>query len=900
MAVAVRRAIAMTLGFRQAIRGACRDDDRTMIARPESIAAAIAAHARIRGDAVAVDDGDEAIRFCDLHGRAAHLAERLRALPDPDAPVGILLPMSARYIVAIVAAILARRVYVPLDVRAPDARTARIMRHSGMGAIIVDAASPLAVDAGIVRIAMPGPDAMAGAPMPPVGGGEPVLNAIFYTSGSTGEPKGVCQDERGLIADICAYIDYVGITPDDRLSLFASPSISVSNRDIYPALIAGARLCIVDFPRMGARAAIAQLGRHRLTVFRAIPGMFRLVFGADNPSAEALAASVRLVRINGDRVLPSDVALFRRRFARGTQLGLDIGSTETKVYAAWLADHDSEFPDMLVPVGRAPPGQYIDLIDASGAPVPPGEAGEVVVTSGTMSVSYWRDPEMTRTRFVPSTRYPGLTEFRTGDIGRIDRNGLLTYLGRRDRQCKVQGNTVHPGEVEGVIGACDGVDAVAVIARGGAGGGAGDVRLIAYVAGSAPVADIRAWCRARLTPSMCPAEIVMCDALPELAPGKPDFAELARIDAARAAAADAADGGAGDAAGHAAELADAAGVAVAQVWTDMFDRASLARDRSFEEAGGDSLKAMAMLLALESRLGRALPADLVDLATRPSDLVRRLAAGDEAGGGGEDRPTILLFCGMYGADTDIIAFAHALRDAFDVRLIDYRDGGSELIGPVDIDRFFAAFDRRLAERAMPRRLWILGYSFGARVAAEAARRLVARGVAVEFLGVLDGPTDAVIDARNRRRDRSERRGFAARAADSGGVPAYLAIRGAARLTHRLVARGRYRETRRLVALLSRFGLREAARNATRIALARTRVPAFAGLPRGPVTVPTAVLVSSELNENAAVAADLGWSEMCGAMELVRIAGTHDDMIGDRSTPEVKAFLRAVAARSGAA
>ncbi|MFV4601035.1 hypothetical protein ACNJTZ_21075, partial [Mycobacterium tuberculosis] len=93
----------------------------------------------------------------------------------------------------------------------------------------------------------------------------------------------------------------------------------------------------------------------------------------------------------------------------------------------------------------APPHQFLHLIDQFGAPVPDGDLGEIVVTSATMSVSYWRDPALTRDRFVPSRRFPGLTEFRTGDIGRFRSDGLLEYVGRRDRQCKIQGNTVHPG-----------------------------------------------------------------------------------------------------------------------------------------------------------------------------------------------------------------------------------------------------------------------------------------------------------------------------------------------------------------------------------------------------------------------------------------------------------------------
>ncbi len=850
------------------------------IPRPPTLAAAIERHAREQEQAIAVDDGDEAISFGDLVRRAAPLAERLRALPDPEAPVGILLPMSARYIVAITAALLAGRTYVPMDDQFPAKRNARIIDHAGMGALIVEEGAEPPNAAGIARIPMPDREIASGPLPPPAPRQGNYINAIFYTSGSTGEPKGVCQDEQGLIEDICAYIDAIALSPDDRVSLFASPSISVSNRDIYPALVAGARLCIVDFRRLGARQAMAALMRHRLTIFRAVPGMFRLVFGQESPVADALAPSIRLVRINGERVLPSDVELFKARFARGTKLALDIGSTETKVYAAWIADHDSHFSGSIVPVGRAPPGQFLHLIGPSGEPVPHGELGEVVVTSRTMSVSYWRDPELTRARFVPSSRYPGFTEFRTGDIGRIRPDGLFEHIGRADRQCKVQGNTVHPGEIEGVIGACPGVEEVWVVPRQTEAG----VRLIAYVLGAATEAAIRDWCRERLAAATRPAEIVIGEALPRLETGKIDLAGLARFDSERAAR-EADDSGS-------APREDAISAAVERVWIATFDRGAFVRDRSFEEAGGDSLKAMGMLLSLEQMLGKALPADLIDASTRPGELAARLAAGigDTMAAPEDGRPTILLFCGLYGADTDIIRFARALRPAFDLRLVDFRDVGEEFIGPADAERFYAALEQRLGEAGMPKRLWILGYSFGARIAAEAARRLDAQGVTVEFLCLLDGPTEAVIAERNRRRETRVKRSFAVRAAEEGGMWPYLTTRASAKLAHKLIARERFAATRQLVTFLSRVGLRDAAKNVTRVALARSRTRAFAGLPGGPVNMSATVVVSTEGNENAAVAADLGWGALCDRVELIPIAGTHEDVIAERGVAVVRALL----------
>ena len=126
-----------------------------------------------------------------------------------------------------------------------------------------------------------------------------------------------------------------------------------------------------------------------------------------------------------------------------------------------------------------------------------------------------------------------MTEYRTGDFGRLLPDGLLEFVGRRDRQVKVRGNTVHLGEVEAVIATCPGVAEASVVGRPSEGG----VRLIAYCVagpGFGTPADVRSWCRDHLSAAMCPAEVIAVESLPRLVTGKVDLVELDRIDAARA------------------------------------------------------------------------------------------------------------------------------------------------------------------------------------------------------------------------------------------------------------------------------------------------------------------------------------------------------------------------------
>ena len=319
-----------------------------------TIASILEHQADRRGDSIAVDDGATRLTYAELIARARSIGDLIAPL---EGPIGILLPVSTEYIVAIVATLLAGKAYVPMDESFPEKRNLRIVGHSGMTAVIVDARtapSMMALDASVTRIdvasALERREDIPVARAPRGGPDDPIVT-IFYTSGSTGEPKGVCQSEAALIYDIDEYIDQARLTPDDRVTLLYSPSVSSSNRDIYGALLGGARLCIIDLKALGLAAATAALRAHRVTLYHSVPGVFRSLFGTGTEDMDDVVRSIRWMRLNGDRVLPSDVALYKRVFPRTTGLCLDMASTETKAYASWMLDHDTPVNGPLVPVG---------------------------------------------------------------------------------------------------------------------------------------------------------------------------------------------------------------------------------------------------------------------------------------------------------------------------------------------------------------------------------------------------------------------------------------------------------------------------------------------------------------------------------------------------------------------
>lgn len=846
-----------------------------------SLAGSLERQAMARGDAIAVDDGDTRLSFAELLARSRALAASLISL---ESPIGILLPMGTDYIVAIMAALLAGKTYVPMDDSFPEKRNLRILRHSGMTAIIVDdrtAGLVKALDPAVERIPIASAQAAPPMALPPLEDVADRIVTIFYTSGSTGEPKGVCHSEAGLLYDIRHFVDTYGLGASDVHSLLFSPSVSISNRDIFGALLAGARLAIVDLKKQGIGPTLDAMRAQGVTVFHSVPSAFRALFGSGHPDAGSAIATIRLVRLNGDRVLRRDVDLYRTMFPRGARLALDLASTETRPYAAWLVDHDTPLPRPLVPVGYLRPDLHVALIGEDGLPTIGDEIGEIIVASHGLSAGYWRDEALTREKFTPSTRHPGMTEYRTGDFGRLLPDGLLEFVGRRDRQIKVRGNTVHLGEIEAALGICPGVGDIAVIGRDQG----GETRIIAWctaIGGEEQAASIRAWCRKHVAPALCPAEVIVVDALPMLGPGKVDLVELARIDGARLRAE-----------AETATLETAGEDGVAQAWRERLGADSLAADASFEEAGGDSLQAMMLVLDLERRLGRQLPNGLIDLKTRPSDLSARIAAlGTQGPVAPAHRPTIFFFSGAYGADFANGSFAEALAAAFDVVLLDYRAPGAELIGPIDREDVFSDIEARLA-KGVPPRLWMMGYSMGARIAVEAARRLIERGVAVEFVAALDGPSDSLIA------ERVAQRGTIApplpplvrRIALAGGPFGFATARMITRLAHRMVTRGDFAGLRRLSAALSRWGFKAASNEVMRVSLSRTRVKAFKNILAGPLPLPLTLFASSASYSQSRRMPDLGWTAWCQGLDIVEIDGDHQEMLEGARAGRILDVLR---------
>lgn len=846
----------------------------------DTIAAVLSANARDAGDRIAVDDGVRQLTYGALAVEATCLAQRIEAEVPPGHPVGLILPVTVDYIVTILAIMIGGHPYVALDPAFPPLQHGQIAQYAGLAAVIVDTAGAAIMAEAAPLLPQIPLDRASGTTKPeiPLVCGPDAPAFIYYTSGSTGRPKGVIYDQGNLIQEIRTYIAALSIGPTDRISMLYRPSASAGSRDIFAALVAGARLCIVDLKRSGANETRRLLGERGITIYHSAPPVFRTIMGDDGASAERLS-TVRVVHLIGDRIVPADLALVRNRFGVGCSLYIDVATTETFSYASWLVEPDIAIEEDLVAVGRPRGPSGLRLIDEDGRTLPSGAAGEIVVTTKTAARGYWRDEETTSARFRPSPILAGAIDYHTGDIGRFRTNGLLDFIGRKDRQVKIAGNTVHPGAVEAILAAMPGIAAIAILARVRA----AETSLVTYWVESIPgttTVALRDWCTARLPTFMCPNEFIRVVQLPTLGTGKIDYAALDEIDRKRVEAARTAPS---VATGRLALMG------IVRTGWEKFLPGTFDLDCGFVDAGGDSLTALSFFAWLEKQFGRSLPLSLFTHAITPSDLIVALKTELEPSGplSITANPAMFFFPGLQAQGVNIAISDLRLRLSahFDVRLVDYRRGGNEFFGEFEAERLFDDLIGEMSEAAEKAPIWIVGYSYGARIAAETVRRADQAGIRIERLINLDGPVDG------ERKSSAAPRSLAAKirhgAENRGGLHKYLMSGLASRSTRRWAHKRKFARIRHLLSTLDLVGWHAIHRRCQSDAIGILRRRAFGQIPCGKFSTPMTLF---KADDDGPRPPDLGWGRVCDDLDIRAIGGKHGTLIVEKLDQLVSAIF----------
>jgi len=687
---------------------------------------------------IAVDAPGARLCYRELDAAANRVAHLVLAEGGAaGARVALIFRRPTALVPAILGVLKAGAVYLPADSTFPAPRIDAMLEDADARVVLCDDethAFARALAAGrrsVANVDAPGEAPPEGAPATSV---DPdAIASLFYTSGSTGEPKGVIQSHRNLLQYARNYIDGLRIRPADRVSLLFSYGFSGSIPDVFGSLLCGAALCPFDARRRGPQALARWLREYEITLLHLVPTLFRHF--ASHLDAGDQFPSVRAVDLGGEAVFAADVAAFRRHFPPDCVLVHRLAATEASLITQNRIDRDAEVPDGVLPVGRPVDGMEVRIEGPGGEALPPGEVGEIVLRSRFLSPGYWNEPELTAQVFRADPAGGGIRRLRTGDRGRLLPGGALEHLGRRDRRVKIRGFSVDPSEVEVALRALPGVRDCAVVPRGEA----GDAMLVAFVlprpdaALSEPV--LRRALRRVLPDSMLPARFQFVGELPLTATGKIDHRVLHDIELPRPSAAE----------GPMAPRSSAEAT-LASIWcSEMHLDAVGVRDDYFA-LGGTSLQAAQIMARVEEEFARDLaPSVLIDAPTI-EQLAELLERDDFDGSGslvvalraGGSRPPLFCFPGNGGEPIIFKALVHHLGD--DQPCYGVQTPG--LVGPRRpprrIEDYVPPQLAAIREVQPEGPYFFAGYSFGSTVAFAIARQLRAEGERVALLAMIDG------------------------------------------------------------------------------------------------------------------------------------------------------------------
>jgi len=681
--------------------------------------------AALHPDRVALEFQEERLSFCELNWRANQLAHHLIAAgAGPERLVGICLERSISQVVTILGVLKAGSAYLPMDPSYPKERLRFMLEDSSAFSLIVEG------DSG-AELSLPGLNCIrldheeeairsqkGTNPERRVEPGQ--LAYIIYTSGSSGKPKGVLLEHRGLCNLVHAQIEGFHISDKSRILQFASVGFDASVSEIFTALRCGATLVLAPRELLCTCDRLGEfLRRERISVATLPPSLLAILASEEFPELATV--------VSAGEPCSEDIA---RRWCRGRHFINAYGPTEATVCAT-LMEYD---PDRhrKPPIGRPLPNTEVYLLDEQMQPVPIGVIGELYVGGVQVGRGYLNRPELTRERFVANPLETGSSRlYRTGDLARYLPDGVLEFMGRSDDQVKIRGFRIELGEIENTLRNHPALKDAAVVVREN---NLGNKHLIAYLVPAEQERCPENWrpfLQETLPDYMIPSFFVNIKALPVTPNGKVARRALPPPLPNQ------------DQEGYLAPR-NHVEASLQRVWEELLQRSPIGVRENFFAIGGHSLLAVQVVMKLRELFGREIPVavfyqggtieELASLMSTPSPAIPwspvvRIREGS--------RPPV--FC-LHPVGGDILCYrelAHTLepeQTLYGIQAVGINpDQQPEADLVLQAKRYID--EVRLVQPVGHYRL--LGWSTGALVAYEMAQQFRQQGEDVAFLGMID-------------------------------------------------------------------------------------------------------------------------------------------------------------------
>jgi amino acid adenylation domain-containing protein len=666
----------------------------------------------------------EQLSYAELNARANQLAAYLREQGvSARAAVALMLPRGTQLVVAQLAVLKAGGVYVPIDPEQPASRQSHMLLHCGAGWVLGRGQDGVQCQARWIDLSLGEwlTERYSQADTAGCVAADDVAY-VMYTSGSTGDPKGVEVTHRGVIK-LAIRGGYAEVTAKDCLVHCSNTAFDASTFEVWAGLLNGARVLLAPAERvLEPDRFVHTMREHGVTVLHLTTALFNQYAAALQP----LYGQLRYLLFGGEA---ADATVVREVLGAGYRGHLVhlYGPTETTAFASAYRVISVADDVQRIPIGQPISNTQIYVLDAAGEPVPIGVTGEIYIGGAGVARGYLKQPGLTAQRFVADefSGRAGARLYRTGDLGRWRAEGTLEYLGRNDQQVKIRGYRIELGEIESQLGRHPQVREAVVLAHELEGGAK---RLVAYVSGEGLRAEgLREYLRERVPEYMVPAAYVVLEQMPLTSNGKVDRRALPAPD-------ETAYGQRGY-----EEPQGELEAALAQIWSQLLQVERIGRHDNFFELGGHSLLATAVLQQVR-QLGFTVPLRvlfqhpvLMDFAHAAQTLERESTIENPIllKEGGSQRPLFLVHNGS-GQITSLIHLLKHLGEEISVY-------GLVLTGQPPPS--LAVLAREHVEAMIsvqphgPYR--IAGHSLGGLIAYEIAAQLLARDESVEFVGLID-------------------------------------------------------------------------------------------------------------------------------------------------------------------